>query len=115
MSKLIAERLREVLNYDQHTGVFTWRVSPSNNVRVGARAGNVDTQGYRLISVDAKLYRANRLAWLYMTGEWPLTPLDHINCVRDDERWANLRPATVRQNNANSAFRRICKGCINGP
>jgi hypothetical protein len=47
-------------------------------------------------------YQASRLAWLYMTDSWPVGEIDHANCDRTDNRWANLRLATRSQNQANT-------------
>lgn len=100
---LTAERLRECLAYDPETGVFTWLVAPNRRIRVGRIAGVAcRTHGYRLIKVDGVGARAHRLAWLYMTGEWPAADIDHINGDRADNRWSNLRQATSTQNHANS-------------
>lgn len=105
--KLTAERLRELLAYDTETGVFRWRARPSrwSRIRAGNVAGCVKNAGYREVGLDSCRYRAHRLAWLYVTGEWPASGLDHENLNKDDNRWANLRPATVSQNGAN---RRLC-------
>jgi hypothetical protein len=101
MTKLTAERLREVLSYYPETGIFAWRVN-TNRVRVAQVAGNLNPRGYRRIKINGRDYKAHRLAWLYMTGEWPPTEIDHINCDRDDNRWANLRTATRGQNARNA-------------
>lgn len=98
---LSATRLRELLLYDPETGEFTWRVTRST-VRAGDRAGSDGGKGYWIIQVDGRLYGRNRLAFLYMTGEWPANLADHINGVSLDDRWANLRSATQSQNLANS-------------
>ena len=97
------ERLKQVLDYDPATGVFTWKARSSNRIEVGKRAGGFGTYGYRLIGIDGKLFHASRLAWLYVTGEWPELHIDHANGNRDDDRFANLRHATRSENQCNRA------------
>ena len=99
---LTAARLRELLSYDPDTGVFRWRVSRPGTRGIGSIAGASDGQGYHQIGIDGRIYRDHRLAWLYMTGEWPADDVDHINRDRGDCRFANLREATRSQNNANA-------------
>lgn len=99
------ERLREVLDYNQNTGVFTWKTSTSNRVKTGHRAGCVSDRGYVIIGVDADEYRAHRLAWLYVYGSAP-DRIDHKNRNRQDNRICNLRPATSSQSNMNRPARR---------
>ena len=101
MADLTASRLREVLSYDPDTGVFTWRMTRRGRAVAGKKAGSKNGRGYIIVRVDRLLHRANRLAWLYMTGSWPPGDIDHINGDRADDRWGNLRPATRSQNNAN--------------
>lgn len=98
---LTAERLREVLHYDPETGEFRWRVSRRNGVKAGDVAGTVTNYGYRQIRVDGRCYRASRLAFLYMTGEWPSHEIDHRDNDPSNDRWSNLREATGSQNQAN--------------
>lgn len=88
---LTAERLREVLHYDPDTGLFLWR-KKTGTKSAGAGAGTPHKE-YIRIQIDRKLYRAHRLAWLYMTGAWPATELDHRNTVGTDNWWNNLRLA----------------------
>jgi hypothetical protein len=104
MTELTAERLREVLNYDPATGVFTWLVRTARCRRIGEVAG-CGKNGYHQIGIDRRRYRAHRLAWLYMTGEWPAQEIDHINGDPSDNRITNLRPATSSQNKTNSRRR----------
>jgi HNH endonuclease len=98
---LTAERLREVLDYNPETGVFTWKMSHGNGVKAGNVAGRNAGRGYRQISVDKKLYGEHRLAFLFMTGEFPPQFVDHIDCDPSNNRWRNLRSATLSQNGAN--------------
>jgi hypothetical protein len=101
MTSLKAERLREVLSYDPATGIFT-RLVNTGNVHEGDPAGCINKSlGYAMITIDYKRYYAHRLAWLYMTGEWPAAQIDHINMDRADNRWDNLRLATKSQNMSN--------------
>jgi hypothetical protein len=101
MIEITAERLRELLHYDPETGVFTRRVSTNNAYRVGDIAGGINSQGYLQIRLDKRLYKAHRLAWLYVHGELPPADVDHINGIKNDNRLGNLRPATRSQNQAN--------------
>lgn len=102
MSKhtLSVERLKEVLNYDPVTGIFTYRIRRSN-VSAGSPAGHMHNKGYHRISIDDKRHYASRLAWFYMTGEWPSEHIDHINGDRSDNRFENLRLATAGENQQN--------------
>lgn len=101
--KLTVDRLKSLLDYNPETGDFTWKIKTSNRTPVGSRAGAKGTLGYIHISVDMKKYLAHRLAYFYMIGEWPAEVIDHINGNKSDNRWANLRPATVAQNTWNSS------------
>jgi len=93
------KRLKEMLHYDPDTGVFTWLVNLPNGTKVGDIAG-CNNFRYNLIGVDKKQYLIHRLAFLYMIGEIPKY-VDHINEIKDDNRWCNLRPCNQSQNMAN--------------
>lgn len=94
------QRLHELVDYDPETGVFIHRVK-RGPTPVGTVCGRVDPAGYRRIKLDGRIWAAHRLAWLYVTGEIPPNDIDHINGARDDNRIANLRPATRKQNSEN--------------
>jgi hypothetical protein len=103
---LTAERLREHLDYDLETGLFRRKKSIANSVQIGEVAGGINSSdGYRCIRVDGKRYKAHRLAWLYVHGCWP-KEIDHINGKRDDNRIANLREVTRRENGQNRSEHR---------
>ena len=96
------KQLKQLLHYDPTTGVFRWRVSRSNGVKIGDIAGWNGGKGYACLSVGGKIYKAHRLAWLYMTGNWPAEEIDHIDCCRNNNKFSNLREATRSQNRCNS-------------
>lgn len=100
-SNLSRERLQEILYYNPDTGEFLWRKSHGRK-KAGAVAGGVTGRGYHQINVEKIMYQAHRLAWLYMTGDWPTNFIDHINGIRTDNRFFNLRDVTGSQNNQNS-------------
>ncbi len=106
---LTQSRLRALLHYDPDTGVWTWlaRSAPGSHVRVGDTAGTVH-KGYLRIKIECELYMAHCLAWLYMTGKWPQSEVDHRDCVPENIRWSNLRLASPRQNMGNKRVRSIC-------
>lgn len=99
-----AERVRQVLNYDPETGLFTWAVQ-KGGIPSGARAGSIGADGYIAIGLDGTSYKAHRLAFVWMTGRWPTDQIDHRNGDRTDNRWGNLREATQAQNAANMRCR----------
>jgi hypothetical protein len=106
-------RLKEALHYEPVTGVWT-RLTGKH---AGKPVGSITKKGYRQIVVDGQLYLSARLAWFYMTGEWPSRLVDHKRPgakFRADDRWGNLRLATVGQNNANR-LSKVLKGVTRRP
>jgi len=116
-TELTLERLKERLDYSPETGIFVWRETFSGMCRKGWPAGRQGTgkaAGYMRINVDGVEYKAHRLAWFYVTGEWPKGQLDHINMVGTDNRLANLRECTQSQNKANSRVYKNSKSGVKG-
>jgi hypothetical protein len=101
VSDLDHSALRALLDYDPDTGVFTWRNPRTYWHKVGDVAGSVNGRGYRILGICGRYYAEHRLAWFYVHGAWPTHTIDHINRVRTDNRIANLRDVTMRENNLN--------------
>lgn len=110
------EILKNALEYFPEIGVFRWKISPAKNIAIGSIAGAPDNRGYWQIRCCRRLYYAHRLAWLFMTEEWPAFQLDHKNLNKSDNRWENLRAATATQNRANQrGYGKYPKGvCLQG-
>jgi hypothetical protein len=110
---ITAEQLRGLVDYDPNTGVFVWkhRIELDRHVRAwntryaGNITGSVNNVGYVQVNIGNHNYKAHRLAWLHVHGEWPKSQIDHINRVRTDNRIENLRLATPTENLWNSGVR----------
>lgn len=89
---LSAERLREEINYNPDTGEFS--------DLHGSVLGWSD-HGYRRLNIGGVKVYAHRLAWLYMTGQWPTNKIDHFDGDKGNNRFSNLREATDRINAQN--------------
>lgn len=125
---LTAQFVRSILDYDPETGVFTWKMRPVSmfkdgkqsaeqnakkwNTRFAGKTAGVKigpkAKPYIAITINRTKYRAHRLAWLIVYGEWPPEGyhIDHINGAGLDNRIANLRLATRSQNMANRGAQR---------
>ena len=113
MSKtLTQERLKKLLHYDPETGIFI-RLVKTSFIKIGDIAG-YHSHGYITFSVDGKEYLAHRLSFLYMEGYFPENDVDHINRIRDDNRWCNLRHVTHKCNLRNCSLSKNNKSGING-
>ena len=93
-----------LLDYDPMTGVFRWKRRMSSRAKAGSVAGTIDRDGYVVIRINGRGYKAHRLVRLLATGSWPPDQVDHINRVRSDNRAVNLRDATHLENSVNTDF-----------
>ena len=98
---LTQSELKELMHYDPAAGQFVRLKARFHPQRIGQIAGCVNKhprRGYVVIKIHGKSYEAHRLAWLYMTGEWPKSQIDHRDEDKTNNRWDNLREATHTQN-----------------
>lgn len=95
------QRLKELVNYDPNTGIFTVAKNrKGSRNKVGDVLGS-NSNGYIEMQLDAKRYYAHRLAHLFMTGILPIDSVDHINRDKSDNRFVNLRIVSHIQNMQN--------------
>lgn len=112
------EELKKLLHYDPDTGVFTWIKSGKRRrscLTAGCKFMNKNSKKmYISIWACGKLYLSHRLAWLYMTGEFPSHQIDHINGDGLDNRIINLRNVTGFDNQRNMKIKSTNKSGICG-
>ena len=108
MNSMITQaELKELVNYDPVTGVFTLAKHRHGTTRkVGEVIGSVTKTGYLETCINQKLYLLHRLAHLYMTGEMPKDKIDHKNRNKLDNSWDNLRCVTHQENMENDVLPR---------
>lgn len=92
------EKLKSVLSYDETTGIFRWKGTRSGVSGVNNIAGCLHVTGYVHITVFGKEYKAHRLAWLYVYGNWPSLQIDHIDENKSNNAISNLREVTNGEN-----------------
>lgn len=95
-------RLKELVYYDPVVGVFINKENRLNSKPIGSFSATLAGNGSMTMHLDGKVYAAHRLAWLYMTGDYPDYLIDHINRIRTDNRFCNLRQADRSQNGQNA-------------
>ena len=96
--------LKTLIAYNPETGDLSWLPRPTDTVigrprTKGPISGKMG--GYIYVSINGKGYLGHRLAWAITRGYWPTEQIDHIDRVRDNNRWSNLREASNRENHTN--------------
>ena len=99
-SNITSSEAKKILDYDPCTGILYWK---SRNGRI---AGYKSSQQYISLNINRVRYAAHRIAWLIQTGDFPKNEIDHINGIRSDNRWENLREANRKQNCENRAVQK---------
>jgi hypothetical protein len=105
------ELIRKLVVYQPDTGKFFFLPRTSSTCArhrsFNARFAGMETglvrneKGYLCLTLFNKKHKAHRVAYALMTGQWP-EEIDHINGVRSDNRWCNLRNVSRRENRANT-------------
>lgn len=103
LDNLTQEQVQSLLTYEPSEGLLRWKNNAGRYGRIsaGTIAGRIHKEGYRYLTILGRHYRASRIVWLYMTGEWPSDQVDHKDHDTSNDKWDNLRLATASQNKAN--------------
>jgi len=111
---LTQKQLKEILNYDPVSGIFTWKNANGSAVYAGDVAGCVTVNGYIAIKINGKSHQAHRLAFLYVDGLLPAIEVDHINHNRSDNSFPNLRVVPRGANMKNKSLGKDNLSGVNG-
>jgi len=121
MIDITPELLRELLRYEPETGKLFWKhrtpdvfqdsqcrtaehVCSNWNARfAGKPAFTTVTNGYKQGSILCVKLSAHRVIWAMQTDEWPVQ-VDHINGIRHENWWGNLRHVNNQVNSRNAGI-----------
>lgn len=122
-------QLKQLFSYDPVRGDLVWKDRPAEDFTsdrayrmfrakyAGKTAGSFDAYGYKIIRFKDKPYKAHRLIWCFVFGEFPPYPefeIDHVNGDRADNRIQNLRKCTKSMNQRNGSMHVNNKSGVNG-
>lgn len=123
--QLSYEYLSECLHYDPICGVFKWKERPLGHFATkracsvwnsrfkNTSPGCIDAEGYSTFAVSGILLKAHRVAWILITKNWPEHDIDHINGIRHDNSFCNLRAVSRKENSQNQKKRQTnTSGCM---
>jgi hypothetical protein len=103
---LVRSPLWEGYSYDPESGELIREFYNSGNRKIGV-IGN-RSNGYLIFGKNCRYYRVNRIAYEIMTNQKiPIGKvIDHINGIKTDNSWSNLRLTTPRGNSQNKEIHR---------
>lgn len=101
MKYITQAKLQQAFDYNQHTGEIRFKQDFRKSIS-GELATAKHSQGYLTVTIGGKAYLAHRIIFMYMLNIYP-EQTDHINHMRDDNRWANLRNVDSLGNNRNNS------------
>lgn len=112
LSDVSVEYLKECIEYDPETGLAYWKERPlhhfknssnmkSVNKNTGKPIDMINSHGYIRFTINYSTYLLHRVIWKLITGEDSEHLIDHIDGNKLNNKWDNLREATVGQNACN--------------
>lgn len=91
-------------NFD--TGDIFWINPLSRRVKRFSKSISMTPYGYMDIGINGSRFLSHRVIWaMRHNGLSASLQIDHINCIRSDNRISNLRLATNSQNMMNTKLR----------
>lgn len=112
--ELTQELLKELIDYNPDTGVFTWKERPLSmfkcerdckawNARYKNKVAGCSYINWKnkvnAISIKPKTYLCHILTYFYMNGNWPKEDIDCIDGDFTNLKWNNIRECTRTDSN----------------
>jgi hypothetical protein len=91
---------KEVVEYIHRYFIYNTDGTFSRTDRKNSK-GSLDKDGYLIIKIKGKQYKAHRLVYAYHFNKFPDKEIDHLNRCRTDNRIENLRDVGRLENNRN--------------
>ena len=101
--KLSPDEIRRLFDLNAETGEVRWTAASSQGRNTNKVAGSTAGNGYRAVKIGGTSYLMHRIVWALAYGEWPASPIDHIDGNRANNSVCNLRLVTPSQNMQNLA------------
>ena len=95
---------KETFTYNKETGILTY-------IKTGKPVRSPHPGEYVQAKIKDSLFAAHRIIYVLMTGEQP-NVIDHINGLKHDNRWVNLRNGTRSDNQNNQRSHRTKRGDV---
>ncbi len=113
-SKLTYEYVTSILEYYPDTGVFLWLVDGDNFKKADVADKGGSSKYYRYISINDNTFMAHRVAWLCVMREWPKEQIDHVDHVKNNNIFSNLREVSNAENSRNMPLSKNNKSGVSG-
>lgn len=91
-SKLTQERVKELFDYCEDTGVLIRKIRHTGCVNIGDKVGCIDRTKFRVLAqVDGRKYSLDSLVWLWNKGYLPTNKLVFLDGDYRNTRIENLK------------------------
>lgn len=94
MKNLTQKRVRELMDYDEDTGIFRWREAGRGQIVGAIVPSKINANYHRIIYIEGITCAAHRVAWLWYYGAPVPKTIKHINGDTEDNRIDNLKGTT---------------------
>lgn len=100
------DELKDRYSYDPDSGVISRLKRYGRSRAVIGPITSTSREGYVIVNHGQEKFKAHRLAFLFMLGRMPDGDIDHIDGVRSNNKWSNLRAASRSENMKNIGGRK---------